>query len=138
MNGLAADLTETHASSRPRSSVPVYSSGPEIGVAGKPHTELFVAHRHDEFDRIVGRCAGRQSEAEPMNPSVHWLLVFIPIAVILDHAGNVPPPVIFFSAALAIMPIAVVIVRSTEQIAMRTGDAVGGLLNATFGNAPEL
>jgi Ca2+:H+ antiporter len=73
-----------------------------------------------------------------MNPSIHWLLVFIPIAVILDHAGNVPPPVIFFSSALAIMPIAVVIVRSTEQIAMRTGDAVGGLLNATFGNAPEL
>ena len=36
------------------------------------------------------------------------------------------------------MPIAVVIVRSTEQIAMRTGDVVGGLLNATFGNAPEL
>src|SRR6266480_7624074 len=73
-----------------------------------------------------------------MKRSIHWLLVFIPIAVILDHAGNVPPPVIFFSAALAIMPIAVVIVRSTEQIAMRTGDAVGGLLNATFGNAPEL
>jgi Ca2+:H+ antiporter len=73
-----------------------------------------------------------------MKRSIYWLLVFIPLAVILDHAGNVPPPVIFFSAALAIMPIAVVIVRSTEQIAMRTGDAVGGLLNATFGNAPEL
>src|SRR6266480_7278868 len=73
-----------------------------------------------------------------MKRSIHWLLVFIPIAVILDHAGNVPPPVIFFSAALAIMPIAVVIVRSTEQISTRTGDAVGGLLNATFGNAPEL
>src|SRR5262249_53628025 len=41
-------------------------------------------------------------------------------------------------AALAIVPIAVLIVRSTEQIAARTGDAVGGLLNATFGNAPEL
>jgi Ca2+:H+ antiporter len=58
--------------------------------------------------------------------------------VILDHARNVPPPLIFFSAALAIMPAAVLIVRSTEQIAARTGDAVGGLLNATFGNAPEL
>ena len=73
-----------------------------------------------------------------MRPSVYWLFVFIPIAVILDHAGNVPPPVIFFSAALAIVPVASLIVRSTEQIAKRTGDAVGGLLNATFGNAPEL
>jgi Ca2+:H+ antiporter len=73
-----------------------------------------------------------------MKPSIYWLFVFIPITVILDHAGNVPPPVIFFSAALAIMPAAVLIVRSTEQIAARTGAAVGGLLNASFGNAPEL
>ena len=41
-------------------------------------------------------------------------------------------------AALAIIPIASQIVQATEQIASRTGDAVGGLLNATFGNAPEL
>jgi Ca2+:H+ antiporter len=73
-----------------------------------------------------------------MKPSIYWLLAFVPITVILEHAGNVPPPIIFFSAALAIMPIAVLIVRSTEQIATRTGDALGGLLNATFGNAPEL
>jgi Ca2+:H+ antiporter len=73
-----------------------------------------------------------------MKPSIYWLLAFIPITVILEHAGKVPPPVIFFSAALAIVPIAVLIVRSTEQIAARTGDALGGLLNATFGNAPEL
>ena len=73
-----------------------------------------------------------------MKPSIHWLFVFIPITLILDHAGTVPPPVIFFSAALAIVPVASLIVRSTEQLATRTGDAVGGLLNATFGNAPEL
>ena len=41
-------------------------------------------------------------------------------------------------AALAIIPIAAQIVQATEQIASHTGDAVGGLLNATFGNAPEL
>ena len=80
----------------------------------------------------------RSSESAPMKPSIYWLFVFVPITVILEHAGKVPPPVIFFSAALAIVPIAVLIVRSTEQIAARTGDAVGGLLNATFGNAPEL
>src|SRR5262245_53968406 len=70
-----------------------------------------------------------------MKPFIYWLFVFVPITVILEHVGKVPPPVIFFSAALAIVPIAVLIVRSTEQIAARTGDAVGGLLNATFGNA---
>lgn len=73
-----------------------------------------------------------------MKPSIFWLFVFIPITVILEHVGELPPPVIFFSAALAIVPIAALIVQSTEQLSTRTGDAVGGLLNATFGNAPEL
>jgi Ca2+:H+ antiporter len=71
------------------------------------------------------------------NP-LNWLLLFIPVTVILEHAGHVSPPLIFFSAALAIVPIAALIVHATEQLATRTGDAVGGLLNATFGNAPEL
>jgi len=73
-----------------------------------------------------------------VKPSIYWLFSFIPITVILEHAGKMPPPVIFFAAALAIVPIAALIVQSTEQIARRTSDAVGGLLNATFGNAPEL
>jgi len=69
---------------------------------------------------------------------VNWLFAFILVTVALEHAGTVPAPVIFFSAALAIIPIAALIVQAAEQIASRTGDAVGGLLNATFGNAPEL
>jgi Ca2+:H+ antiporter len=73
-----------------------------------------------------------------MKPSLNWLLVFLPVTLILEYAGHWPPPVLFFSAALALIPIASLIVRATEQIATRTGDAVGGLLNATFGNAPEL
>jgi Ca2+:H+ antiporter len=70
-------------------------------------------------------------------PSISWLLAFIPISLLLERA-HVPPPLLFFSAALAIVPIARLIVLSTEQLATRTGDAIGGLLNATFGNAPEL
>ena len=69
---------------------------------------------------------------------VNWLLVFVPVTLLLEHVGHVTGPVLFFSAALAIIPIAASIVRATEQLATRTGDAVGGLLNATFGNAPEL
>jgi Ca2+:H+ antiporter len=71
-------------------------------------------------------------------PSLNWLFIFIPVAVALDRAGGVPAPFVFFCAALAIIPIASLIVASTEQIAVRTGDTIGGLLNATFGNAPEL
>jgi len=70
----------------------------------------------------------------PMN----WLLLFIPITVILEHLAHVSAPVLFFMAAVAIVPIAAQIVGATEQLSHRTGDAIGGLLNATFGNAPEL
>lgn len=66
------------------------------------------------------------------------LFAFIPIAAVLAHLDGVPDALVFFSAALAIVPIAALIVRSTEQAAHHVGEAWGGLLNATFGNAPEL
>jgi Ca2+:H+ antiporter len=69
---------------------------------------------------------------------INWLFIFIPIALILERARPEAHTWIFFAAALAIVPIARLIVQATEHIASRTGDAVGGLLNATFGNAPEL
>jgi Ca2+:H+ antiporter len=72
-----------------------------------------------------------------VRPSVNWLFALIPVTLALEH-GGAPAPWVFFTAALAILPVARLIVRSTEQLAAYTGDAVGGLLNATFGNAPEL
>ena len=72
-----------------------------------------------------------------MKPSVNWLLALIPVTLALEH-GGAPAPWVFFVAAAAILPVARLIVRSTEQLASYTGDAVGALLNATFGNAPEL
>lgn len=70
-------------------------------------------------------------------PSVYWLLAAAPVAAALDATGAAPA-LVFFSAAVAIVPVATVIVQSTEHLAARTGPAVGGLLNATFGNLPEL
>lgn len=75
--------------------------------------------------------------ATAWRPSINWLFAFIPLAIGLESGGS-PPPLVFFAAALAIIPIAKMIIHATERIAVRTGDAVGGLLNATFGNAPEL
>src|SRR6478736_4046795 len=70
-------------------------------------------------------------------PGIFWLFVFIPISFILEYS-HASAPLIFFSAALSIVPIARLIGNSTEQLATYTGDAIGGLLNATFGNFPEL
>src|SRR5262245_4365761 len=70
--------------------------------------------------------------------TINWLLIFIPVAVVLEHAWPQAHTWIFFAASLAIVPIAGLIVHATEHIASRTGDAVGGRLSATFGHAPEL
>jgi Ca2+:H+ antiporter len=67
-----------------------------------------------------------------------WLLLFIPITIVLDLVPGAPAALVFFSAALSIVPIAKLIVDGTEKIAVHTGPAIGGLLNATFGNLPEL
>ena len=60
------------------------------------------------------------------------------MTIILDRIGGVSQPVLFFLAAVAIFPLAALLVHATEQLATYTGDTIGGLLNATFGNAPEL
>jgi Ca2+:H+ antiporter len=72
-----------------------------------------------------------------LKPSIFWLFAFIPVTFILENTGATDS-IIFFSSALSIIPIAKLIGESTENLAHYTGDAVGGLLNATFGNAPEL
>ena len=72
-----------------------------------------------------------------LSPSPNWLLLFVPVSVLLEHS-EASPALVFFAAALAIVPAARLIVQGTEHIATRTGSAVGGLLNATFGNLPEL
>jgi Ca2+:H+ antiporter len=65
------------------------------------------------------------------------LALFIPLAVVLDFA-NASDTLVFFSAALGLVPAAAVMGRATEEAAGRAGPGVGGLLNVTFGNAPEL
>ena len=73
-----------------------------------------------------------------LRPSFLWLLILAPVAALLEHVGNVPAGIVFFCAAQAIVPFAKLIVQGTEQVAVHTGATVGGLLNATFGNLPEL
>jgi Ca2+:H+ antiporter len=70
--------------------------------------------------------------------TLNWLLIFVPIAVVLEHVAPERALWIFLAAALAILPLAGWMGKATEQLAERTGEGVGGLLNATFGNAAEL
>src|SRR5260221_4125005 len=67
----------------------------------------------------------------------YLLAPLIPVAVALDLAG-VPATVVFAASALGIVPTAALMGRATEELAARSGPGIGGLLNVTFGNAPEL
>jgi Ca2+:H+ antiporter len=68
---------------------------------------------------------------------VHYLGVFIPAAIALELA-HASPLLVFSAAALGVIPCAAVMGEATEAIAARSGPGIGGLLNVTFGNAPEL
>jgi Ca2+:H+ antiporter len=65
------------------------------------------------------------------------LLIGAPIALALTYV-NGSPTLIFSMAAIAIVPLAALMGRATEELAVRSGPGVSGLLNATFGNAVEL
>jgi Ca2+:H+ antiporter len=66
-----------------------------------------------------------------------YLLVFIPVAVALELA-HADPVIVFAASALGVIPTAALMGTATEQLAARSGPGIGGLLNVTFGNAPEL
>jgi len=67
----------------------------------------------------------------------YLLLPFIPLAIALE-LGHASAVVIFGAAALGVVPTAALMGRATEELAHRSGPGIGGFLNVTFGNAPEL
>ena len=68
---------------------------------------------------------------------VYYLSIFIPVAVGAQLA-DASPAIVFFTSALGVVPTAALMSDATEQLAARAGPGIGGLLNVTFGNAPEL
>ncbi len=69
---------------------------------------------------------------------LNWLLIFVPITIGLEFLRPQAHTLIFIAACLSILPLAGWLGRATEQISHHAGEGVGGLLNATFGNAAEL
>ena len=69
---------------------------------------------------------------------LNLLLVLVPIALILDLTDTGGHTVVFVTSALAMVPLAALLGQATEDVAVYTGPKIGGLLNATLGNAAEL
>src|SRR5438128_934132 len=113
-------------------------------LAQSTSTSLFRRERKHPNLPSKHRCAlssnpGAGAVFMNMKPSLNWLLIFAPIAFALRFwPGQVNPTALFVCSGLAIIPVAGWIGRATEELAARVGEGLGGLLNATFGNAAEL
>lgn len=98
----------------------------------------------DEKDEIVKTRSSNSQNPKPkftvmgqlratiFNSWLNVLFVFIPIGIAMNYA-NVSPVVVFATNFVAIIPLAAMLSYATEEIALRTGETIGGLLNATFG-----
>src|SRR6201995_514119 len=67
-----------------------------------------------------------------------WMLVFVPVVLVAEKVAHSAHTLLFVLAVLAIVPLAALLSHATEAVAEKTGEAVGGLLNATLGNLTEL
>ena len=67
-----------------------------------------------------------------------WLLVFVPIVLVVEVVRPEAHTLLFVLSVLAIVPLAALLSLATESVAEKTGDAAGGLINATLGNLTEL
>ena len=74
---------------------------------------------------------------DPRETKLNILLLALPITLYFNYVDE-NLSMAFFSSLIAIMPLAFLMGRATEEIALRTTESLGGLLNATFGNAAEL
>ena len=86
-------------------------------------------HIEQAFDHLV-------DSINPMKNKLNWLLLAFPVALYANAGHHVEMAFIF--SMVSIMPLAFLMGKATEEIALRTGETIGGLLNATFGNAVEM
>jgi Ca2+:H+ antiporter len=76
--------------------------------------------------------------AEIRQQKLLWLLVFVPVVLVAERQTPDAHTALFVLSVFAIVPLAALLSHATESVAARTGDAAGGLLNATLGNLTEL
>ena len=93
----------------------------------KPHRESSFFKKDKQKFTAVG-----QLRATLLNSWINILLIFVPIGIAVNYAG-IPKVGVFVINFIAIIPLAAMLSYATEEIALRVGETVGGLLNATFG-----
>ena len=130
----------------------VQSTGQAVDDSKKPRRRKMggilakLGHHQDEEDSL-SRTSSKKTEEHftiwsqvqhtIFNSWINILLLMAPVGIAL-HYTNQDPKAVFVVNFIAIIPLAAMLSFATEEIALRTGETIGGLLNATFGNAVEL
>lgn len=148
--------TQTHRDARDGSDSTVVGSTDGMTKRGK-FKKLFRKEHEDGHDETLANQESDDLSLEERKRKAHkrkipvgqqirfvlfgaWinvLLVFVPVGFAVFYAGLKPVPV-FIINFIAIIPLAAMLSNATEELAIRVGETMGGLLNATFGNAVEL
>lgn len=122
-----ADALTPSNSIRRRESAVSDSALGAYGAAVERNVDLQLHERH----------AGMVEALEGYNSPMNVLLVFVPLGVVAGVLGWSQTLVFIFNF-LGVIPLAMILGRATEDIAAHTNQTIGGLINATFGNAVEL
>ena len=96
---------------------------------GNPGRELTTASESEKPKKFT---VMSQLRATILNSYINVLLIAVPVGIAMNYA-KVSPVVVFVVNFIAIVPLAALLSYATEEIALRTGETIGGLLNATFG-----
>ena len=104
----------------------------------KVFPEQFAIIVHIQYEEPEQRTDMSRILSEMRKSRLLWLLVFVPVVLAGERLSPERHTLLFLLSVLAIVPLAALLSRATESVAERTGDAVGGLLNATLGNLTEL
>jgi len=108
---------------------------------GQDHTSIYSSHHDDEEDEepAFPHISWKQSAINTVKgcPIICAAPILLPIAWALANTGQ-SDVVVFVACLLSVLPLAGGLAFATEEVALRLGEAWGGLLNATFGNVIEL
>lgn len=103
------------------------AEAPEIQQKERKHRRLFKRSKDTQKFSAMS-----QIRATLFNSYINVLLIFVPVGIAVHYAG-IAPVGVFVINFIAIIPLAAMLSYATEEIAIRTGETIGGLLNATFG-----
>ncbi|KAG7347333.1 CaCA family calcium/proton antiporter [Nitzschia inconspicua] len=141
------DSDHHSSSSRPPPSIPHLNGGSGSSSNHHHHRQQQQYHHQmssaSSFSGICGWLSGLSRELVSssellFNNKLNWLLILGPFALLGDATGMLGEAVCFAFSGIALIPCAERLSFVTEQVAEHTNGTIGALLNATFGNAPEL